>query len=343
MGRICSCLAYAIFTHSNVADSEAVAIVVDMSKNAWQEIDDSRSLNSAMHSSAEGSSVGFEKRCSSSEFCVALELFVAALCLANRGNTVAVIARNDSEGGYIFPVTQGGNADADLQARPATVRSALRSGLDSLRGVQAQDQQQQQDEADMLFEKTAWDLKFDSRYASLSSCVSLALLHLNRQRASRHAGGQGGGGGGGHFRGRLIVFQAGPDIPAQYISLINSTYSCQRLGVVLDSVVLCEAPSVLLQQAAHLTGGLHLHPAVQHHAHLLQYILTLLLPDALSRRDMRLPPSHGVDMRAHCFCHKRHVTQAWLCTICLSVWCHKMARCPTCGTGGAEQAITGPS
>ncbi len=67
-----------------------------------------------------------------------------------------------------------------------------------------------------------------------------------------------------------------PDVPMQYIPVMNAIFSAQRAEVAIDALVLsgtCE--SSLLQQAAHLTGGLYFRPQCREGA--LQYLVQVRL------------------------------------------------------------------
>jgi transcription initiation factor TFIIH subunit 3 len=46
-----------------------------------------------------------------------------------------------------------------------------------------------------------------------------------------------------------------------------------------------------------------------------------------------MPPAQPVDLTAACFCHGRRRTEAWVCAVCLAVWCEDMPVCGMCGTG----------
>ncbi len=283
-------------------------LVVDVTTSSWSALDaEARAIEEA---AVQGPAAGAARRCNSSEFCAAVELFAVAFAISNRHNNLAVVAHNGAQGGYVYPPRQegGGASEGAAQGealRPATLRRTLAAGLDVLRGAEVEG-----------------GPTFDSRTSTLASSLVLALLYISRVRAQRPG-----------LRARVLVLQASLDVPAQYVSIVNATYSAQRAGVVLDSVQLHASPSVFLQQAAHLTASLHLHPAPLLHASLLAYLLHAVLPDAVSRRSLQLPPPHAVNMRAHCFCCRRAVTHAWLCTVCLSVWCKPSDKCATCGSG----------
>jgi hypothetical protein len=98
--------------------------------------------------------------------------------------------------------------------------------------------------------------------------------------------------------------------------------------------------SVFLEQAAHLTGGLHTHPRPEDHASLLAYLAFLYLGGTAERQRLLLPPAQSVDLRAHCFCHRQHQTVAWVCTVCLSIFCKYSEVCATCGAKAPPPPLT---
>ena len=53
--------------------------------------------------------------------------------------------------------------------------------------------------------------------------------------------------------------------------------------------------------------------------------------DPYCRASLRLPTVGAVDFRASCFCHRRRVDMAYVCSVCLSVFCARMQSCATCG------------
>jgi transcription initiation factor TFIIH subunit 3 len=65
---------------------------------------------------------------------------------------------------------------------------------------------------------------------------------------------------------------------------------------------------------------------------LLEYFMYLFLPSNRTRQVLRLPNQETVDFRAACFCHKKVVEQAYVCSVCLSIFCTYTSECRTCGT-----------
>ena len=206
---------------------------------------------------------------------------------------------------------------------------------------------------------------------ALSAALSRALLYINRAArgdGDAQAGGRDAGEGGGSgapagdddgrpaflWRPRVLCVVCSPDVPGQHIAAMNAVFAAQGEGVVIDGLVVphgrggeggeAEATSLVLQQAAHLTGGTYLAPpqALAREG-LLQLLLSVFLPcpgPGGARPLLNLPAmpeDRAVDLRASCFCHSRPVSNGLVCSVCLSVFCDEGAadaagRCPTCGT-----------
>ena len=128
---------------------------------------------------------------------------------------------------------------------------------------------------------------------------------------------------------RIMVFSASPDLSEQYVAVMNCIFSAQKLKILIDSCVLIEQDSPLLQQAAYITGGVYMRPEHQREA-LIQYLLCAFLPDAETRQYLKVPLLKSVDFRASCFCHKRSENIAYVCSVCLSIFCTFKPVCPTC-------------
>ncbi|BHF57999.1 General transcription factor IIH subunit 3 [Sparganum proliferum] len=159
----------------------------------------------------------------------------------------------------------------------------------------------------------------------------------------------------GSLRARILVIRAAEDAASQYLPLMNSVFTAQKLRVPIDACIIppttvSSTPedlrhtsvlhdfsySSLLQQAADLTGGIYLR--VPRPAGLLQYLISVFLPRVNMRSSLILPdsrnsgPSHGVDFRAACFCHRQLVDLAYVCSVCLSVFCSFSPVCSTCNS-----------
>ncbi|KAK9806311.1 hypothetical protein WJX72_009675 [[Myrmecia] bisecta] len=131
-------------------------------------------------------------------------------------------------------------------------------------------------------------------------------------------------------RPRILCLHGSPDEPSQYIAIMNAIFAAQKHEVVIDACMVADVDSAFLQQAAHLTHGVYLHPTKR--AALLQHLLSVFMCDTFSRSFLRLPKATGVDFRASCFCHKRLIDLGFVCSVCLSIFCQASSECTTCGT-----------
>lgn len=316
------------------------------------------------------------RRCSFPEFVDHLNLFVGAYCSLGRRNDLAVLAYSERGGGYIWPRPGDRRATGDMLRR-ATVERAVQDRLSHLRyGVAVGRALEACSSRLELVDKIA-ALEIDdasagaadradgddgggvvARHDNLAACMSLGICYYNTARRLRSGGGGGGGGAGaagglggssgafsgpgGGLRARMLVFAAGADRAAFYTPTVNAVFSAQRFGVPVDAVVLGERPSTVLQQAAELTRGVYSHPAPDAHALLFQTLVAAHLPDTATRELLLPPPPHAVDLRASCFCHRQHTDLAFVCSVCLSVWCAPKAACPVCGsdTSATKPAVT---
>jgi transcription initiation factor TFIIH subunit 3 len=130
---------------------------------------------------------------------------------------------------------------------------------------------------------------------------------------------------------RLFAIQNSPDVAEQYISIMNCIFSAKKENVPIDACITSSDGSSLshLSQAASLTNGVYFKP--KDNQGLVQYFLTIWLADITTRQLLKLPNQPSVDFRAMCFCHKRHVSTAFICPVCLSLFCEFQPICSTCG------------
>jgi transcription initiation factor TFIIH subunit 3 len=291
---------------------ELLLTIVDCSPRSWDFIE------------SDTPSPGSPKRCTFPELAAALQVFLAAFCCSSRHNRVAVLGFNGSEGGWLLlppeAASPGGVID---HMRPVAIQRALESGLWRLRygggggggGAMAEEGGGERGGCGATAPPPPPPLR--AAFSSLTSCLSLAMCLAHRRGAAGA---------------RLLAVQASPDVPSQYIAFNNAVVSAAHRGVVVDALVLSGDSSVFLQQAAHQTHGMYLKPAAELHAGLLQYLLQLLLPEVALRSVLLQPPQASVNLKAHCFCHKRFRSLAWMCTTCLSLWCseHAQGLCATC-------------
>jgi transcription initiation factor TFIIH subunit 3 len=129
---------------------------------------------------------------------------------------------------------------------------------------------------------------------------------------------------------RILILSVSPDLSTSYIPIMNSIFSAQKLKVTIDVCQLCGPETVFLQQASHLTGGSYIQ--LESTDALVQYLTMAFLPPPSIRNTLAVPTQDKVDFRAACFCHKNIVDVGYVCSVCLSIFCHPIPVCSTCRT-----------
>jgi transcription initiation factor TFIIH subunit 3 len=291
--------------------SELLISIIDCTPRSWASLE------------AESVAPGSPRRATFPEFAAALQVFLAAFCVSSRRNRVAVLGFNGNEGGWLLLPPEGASPGGMVDhMRPVAVQRALERGLWRLRygvggGGAAMEEEGAAPAAGAEDAPPPPPPPPRRAFSSLAACMALAMCLAHRRGAGSA---------------RLLAVQASPDVPSQYIAFNNAVVSAAHRGVAVDALVLGGDSSVFLQQAAHQTHGMYLKPAAELHAGLLQYVLQLLLPEVALRSVLLQPPQASVNLKAHCFCHKRFRSLAMMCTTCLSLWCaeHAGGVCATC-------------
>ena len=136
------------------------------------------------------------------------------------------------------------------------------------------------------------------------------------------------------------------DTPAEYNSFMNCIFSAQKMGCLIDGLLLSSRiDSSALQQACHLTDGTY----HRHSADLSQLLLVLLhkfLASQSTRKLLAAPLQDTVSFKASCVCHQRAVEFAFVCTVCLSLTCEPppadsggLLVCSSCNTSVSQAAV----
>eukprot|EP01040_Poterioochromonas_malhamensis_P000759 gene760-809_t len=171
------------------------------------------------------------------------------------------------------------------------------------------------------FERAINNLSNDlsRRKSRLNSALSSALTIINKHSQ------------GSIFFSRILNIQFDKDVAQDYNSIMNSIFSAQKLGVIIDSLVLAAADSHLMQQTCFLSGGFYMKHSDW--AELLIVLQSFFLADVSIRSALSFPPQKMVDFKASCFCHKKPVEFAHMCSVCLTLLCDIPSNaCPVCET-----------
>ncbi|CAA7032455.1 unnamed protein product [Microthlaspi erraticum] len=243
-----------------------------------------------------------------SQFLSHVLAFLNAVLGLNQLNQVVVIATGYSSCDYIYDssLTPNGHFESSGTGMPAIFSSLLKK-LDEF---SAKDEELCKEEDN------------EKRVASslLSGSLSMALCYIQRVFRSGHL----------HPQPRILCLQGSPDGPEQYVAVMNSIFSAQRLMVPIDSCYIGTQNSAFLQQASYITGGVHHSP--KQLDGLFQYLTTIFATDLYTRGFVQLPKPVGVDFRASCFCHKKTIDMGYICSVCLSIFCEHHKKCSTCGS-----------
>uniref|UniRef100_UPI00358DDE2B general transcription factor IIH subunit 3 isoform X1 n=1 Tax=Myxine glutinosa TaxID=7769 RepID=UPI00358DDE2B len=153
-----------------------------------------------------------------------------------------------------------------------------------------------------------------------AGALAKALCYINRMRKQDQVHG-------GEMKGRIVLLAACEE--AQYMNLMNVAFTAEKQDVCVDVCAL-GSESSLLQQVSGLTGGLYLR--VPEQESLLQYLQWVFLSEPDVRRRLLLPRPSRSDVRPACFCHRQLLDIAYVCSVCLSIFCTFSPICSTCET-----------
>lgn len=139
------------------------------------------------------------------------------------------------------------------------------------------------------------------------------------------------------MHGRICVLSVCADAAAQYVAVMNAIFAAQKCDVLVDGCDLGATSSSFLRQAAHLTGGVYMHlPQLADARALLVHLLSVYAADVTCREAMVQPAQATVDFRAACFCHHRPMDVAFVCSVCLSIFCGQPEVCSSCGSRNVQ-------
>jgi transcription initiation factor TFIIH subunit 3 len=232
----------------------------------------------------------------------ALLLFVQSYLLMHRRNEIAFVICSRSGARMLYPTPElekTGRMLSNGAVSTKDFQELVRSGV---RAVVEQDASS--DEA--------------GSPGSLVRGLSQGLCFVNR-RAKEIPG----------LQLRTLVLQAESDASQNYNATMNCIFSAQKMGMIVDCCCVGNEPSLFMQQAANITEGIFFH---SRETGLLQHLLTTFLPSKHCRKFLRSERPEVVDFRAACFCHQNIIDVAYVCSVCLSVFCEFSPVCSTCGT-----------
>uniref|UniRef100_M4BTB8 General transcription factor IIH subunit n=1 Tax=Hyaloperonospora arabidopsidis (strain Emoy2) TaxID=559515 RepID=M4BTB8_HYAAE len=224
-------------------------------------------------------------------------VFVNSYLLLHRSNRIVIIAAHAGKSAMLYP-----NPEQEDTSGSAEQAAKVNAGV----------MQRLQELSDAPLDNAK------TNRTAIAASLSRALCFINR---AIHEDPE--------LRPRILVIQKSPDVSEHYIAIMNGIFSAQKKNVAVDACILSSEQSSFMQQAAYLTGGIYYKP--NDHSGLLQYLIAIYLPDPSMRKLLKLPSQDSVDFRAMCFCHREVISTAFVCPVCLSLFCEFRPICSTCG------------
>lgn len=126
---------------------------------------------------------------------------------------------------------------------------------------------------------------------------------------------------------RILVVQISKDHRFDYAKFINCAFSAQNMYIPIDAYVIGETSS-FLQQASYLTKGFYYQQKLN--PEILQKLLSLFLPSTRLRKFLFIINQSKVDFRAICSCHNNSKEKAFVCPVCLYIYCKTKSKCDNC-------------
>jgi len=272
-----------------------LALVVDCDEESWRQ----------RHAMCLESQVNF------SELASNVVLFCNSYTLMHRQNRLYVVAcGRQLENGFRVLYPRPDESD-EFVPQVHSLSQVLTNGLvaTQLQSVRAAD-------------SSSSSSRRDKAENFISRALSTCLCVINRQLLGCSAA---------QLQPRILVAQLSKDYAPSYNNVMNCIFSADKAGVSIDALVLRSSDeSQFLQQACYISRGIYQRPADQRD--LLQLMLTHCLPSNSARATLCAPQQKVVEFKASCFCHKKPVEFAYMCSVCLALTCSRTPTCATCGT-----------
>lgn len=242
-----------------------------------------------------------------------LLVFVNSFLMLNHRNKIAFIASHSSKSVYLYP---SGDGDEEKVSSEQSIESGHAGFTNVNNAVTSRFKELMKDGCGKD------DIRSDSLIAG-SMANALCYIHkiLSEDK------------GRSNISPRMLIIKVADDAASQYLSFMNVIFAAQKEDIAIDACVLGQ-DSGLLQQACGMTGGIYFKVPTQES--LLQYLLTIFLPEPRVRKDDMIFSRDkflgNVDYRAACFCHRNLIEIGFVCSVCLSIFCQFSPICSTCET-----------
>ena len=170
--------------------------------------------------------------------------------------------------------------------------------------------------------------KSDSPRSTLASAMSRALCYISKIRKMSPS-----------MMARVLVLHTSEaDDPSQYMSVMNAIFCAEKMGVPLDACLLSKRKSSFLQRATEITKGVYKKLSQEYYDGLIIFLFTLFFSNVNTRQFLKLPrpDEMSVEFNVTCFlqarqqCCQNSLAKAFICSVCLSIFCKEQTVCPIC-------------
>lgn len=112
----------------------------------------------------------------------------------------------------------------------------------------------------------------------------------------------------------------------QYKGMMNCMFRFRDQKIPVDILSLYREEGIF-QQLSYMSGGVYLSPKGNQICSLMEYIFGI---DPSIRKTLSLPEPPSIDLRPDCFCHGKPLSEGFVCSVCLGIFCKFIPICPIC-------------
>lgn len=133
------------------------------------------------------------------------------------------------------------------------------------------------------------------------------------------------------LKSRILIVSPNDEDNINYIPVMNSIFTAQKMKVAIDVAKLGFKNSAYLQQASDATNGIYLH--IDDPRGLIQVLCTAFFIEPSIRPYIILPTNSNVNYRASCYITGKSVDLGYVCSVCLCIMSviPETGICPACG------------
>ena len=136
----------------------------------------------------------------------------------------------------------------------------------------------------------------------------------------------------------LVLHTSDTDDPSQYMSVMNAIFCAEKNGVPIDACLMSQRKSSFLQRATEITKGVYKKLSSEYQDGLIIFLFTLFFSNTSARKLLKLPrpDEMSVEFSVTCFlqakerCCHNSLAKAFICSVCLSIFCKQQTVCPIC-------------